>query len=429
MSNVAPFQPESFHSQSALYSPAEPRSVGTSSTLDQTGSGAGNTIDPLSHTSPAVTPSANGQALVAELESAVERFRKGESTKTEAVSTVLQILRRDTDVSDVEPQTEATFDSYLAEILSIQPPFSGRAKGKHSAHVKPCRPDVGGTHGDQGEGQQGHESDESDCSDSEDRPSKRQRLAESDMPWYNTSDRLGIESVHPSSQETSRLLRAYNKDVAKAKFYVKVAHNSPSGVPSSQWERIFKGDAVDLNQFFASLHHVVADEERKGRLGDTEISLGVVEAKKQIRTAAEWSSAWRRASKAIAFAFPHRRDELAEYGDYIEGEFAAKLPSSHNRILLYDIALRNEVGAGQHTLLTQTHRFSRLYSAIVMPDGIETHSKPGKKSSDGHPKTDACNKFNNGTCKASDTSCKYRHICKKCGKGGHAGKDCSSKSE
>ncbi|KAF8812582.1 hypothetical protein BYT27DRAFT_7252098 [Phlegmacium glaucopus] len=119
---------------------------------------------------------------------------------------------------------------------------------------------------------------------------------------------------------------------------------------SSQWERIFKGDSVDLNQIFASLHHTVPDEERKGRLGDTEVSFGFPEAKKRVRTASEWSTAWRRAAKAISFAFPHRREELLDYGDYIEEEFAAKLASSHHRIILYDVALRNEQSSCQTAL-------------------------------------------------------------------------------
>jgi hypothetical protein len=164
-------------------------------------------------------------------------------------------------------------------------------------------------------------------------------------------------------------------------------------------------------------------------LGETEISFGVAEAKKRIRTSAEWSSAWRRASKGIVFAFPHRREELLEYGDYIESEFAAKLASSHPRIILFDVALRNEVAAGQHFLLTDFNRFSRLYSAIVLPDGVEGHSDQptGKKTSgskSGSGKQEICNKFNAGTCKHSDSECKYLHSCKNCRKTGHGKKDC-----
>ena len=250
------------------------------------------------------------------------------------------------------------------------------------------------------------------------------------MPWFVADGDISRNTSNARCLETCRLLRAFNRDVAKAKFLVKIAPNSPSGIPSSQWERILKGESVDLNQFFASLHHVIPDEERTGRLGDTEISFGVAEPKKKISTAAEWSSSWRRASKAISFAFPHRREELLEYGDYIESEFAAKITSSHHKLLLYDIALRNEVAAGQQTLLTDFHKFSRLYSAIVLPygteiGGTECECQPGKKPrSQKGDKPEICNKFNAGTCKNLAADCKYRHICKSCGKSDHGKKDC-----
>ena len=113
-----------------------------------------------------------------------------------------------------------------------------------------------------------------------------------------------------------------------------------------------------------------------------EISFGIAEPKKKVSTASEWSSAWRRASKAIAFTFPHHREELLDYGDYIESEFAAKLTSSHHKLILYDIALQNKVGGGQNLVLSDHSKFDRLYSVIVLPDGVEGYSdnSGGRKS-------------------------------------------------
>ena len=114
----------------------------------------------------------------------------------------------------------------------------------------------------------------------EDKSSKRQCLVESDMPWFSSSDTANSSVSNPSCGETRRLLRAYNKDISKAKFFIKISPRSPPGIPSSQWERILRGESVDLNQIFSSLHHVIPDEERTGRLGDAEISFGISEAKK-----------------------------------------------------------------------------------------------------------------------------------------------------
>jgi len=43
----------------------------------------------------------------------------------------------------------------------------------------------------------------------------------------------------------------------------------------------------------------------------------------------EWTSAWNTTVKATKFAFLHWEHELREYGEYIEGHFSAKIPSSH----------------------------------------------------------------------------------------------------
>ena len=288
------------------------------------------------------------------------------------ISSVLRILGQNADVMLTRAQKEATFDSYLTEILSIQSTFDG-FEGATSSRVEPAsqlpRTDCADTTQSI---RRSRGASESGSDDEGDRPPKKQKLFESDMPWSSISSVSSTSRYsNPSCEETCRLLRTYNCDISKAKFFIKIAPNSPVGIPSSQWERILKGDAIDLNQIFVSLHHVVTDEERTGRLGETEITFGIAEAKKRVSTAAKWSTAWKRASKAIGFASPHRQEELSDYGDYIESEFAAKNSSSHHKLILYDVALRNEVGAGQHTLLTDFNKFSRLYSAIVLPDGVE----------------------------------------------------------
>ena len=423
-------------SRRSLQSPSEPGTAGTlgssnSSRLEPSTQGSSNS----SSSQEALSSSEAGcfQALK-KLEEVTESYRGGKTSKTEAISSILRIIGEDADVAFAQPQREAAFDSYLTEILAVP-----------STHDDSARPEPSGIRPDDQQGTSGSsvplpvsrkskDAPELESDDDEGKPSKKQRLLESDMPWFTEADESASPYSDPSCQETCRLLRAYNRDISKAKFFVKIAPKSPTGIPSSQWERILKGEAVDLNQIFASLHHVIPDEERTGRLGDTEISFGVSEPRKRISTAAEWSSAWRRASKAIGFAFPHRREELLEYGDYIESEFAAKVSSSHHKLLLYDVALRNEVAAGQHALLTDHNRFSRLYSAIVMPDGIEGHSDKGSgkkpsKSNSGGGKSDICNKFNAGTCKNSDADCKYRHACKNCHKTGHGARDCSTEGK
>ena len=250
------------------------------------------------------------------------------------ISSILQILKENSNVQITKSQKETTFNPYLTKILAIQSSLdeTSRIREPEEALLDPIQPHKSGNTKHRKDG-------ESESEEDEESSSKRPRLNESDMLWFSSSDKPTIASQNPSCRETCRLLQAYNQDVSKAKFFVKIASNSPAGFPSSQWEQILKGESVNLNQVFTSLHHVVLDEERAGHLGDSEISFGVTEAKKQVSTATEWSAAWRRASKAIIFAFPHRREELLDYGDYIEPEFTAKQSSVHHKIILYNVTL------------------------------------------------------------------------------------------
>jgi hypothetical protein len=78
--------------------------------------------------------------------------------------------------------------------------------------------------------------------------------------------------------------------------YIKLAPKAPRGIPMSEWEHIFKGEPVNLGKILSSLHRVTIDPERKASIGDTEISIGVAEAKRKVETSSEWSTAWRSAS-------------------------------------------------------------------------------------------------------------------------------------
>ena len=165
------------------------------------------------------------------------------------------------------------------------------------------------------------------------------------------------------------------------KKWISVAHTAPRGFPPSEWENIAKGKSVNLDIVLSSLHHIAPIKENVGHVGLTEISLGHTKPTRQVQTSGEWTSAWNSAIKATTFIFPHRERELRDYGDYIDREFSSKVVEAHRKIILYDATVRSEVGGGQNVLLTDRHQFQHLYSAIVMPDGIESRFGQGANSS------------------------------------------------
>ncbi|KAF5377087.1 hypothetical protein D9615_010553 [Tricholomella constricta] len=198
---------------------------------------------------------------------------------------------------------------------------------------------------------------------------KRKRsVNERRLPWYRREQRARSH-CNPVTRKTRDTLKYFSNDVGKVKRLISVSHSAPAGFPSSEWENIIKGSAVNLDVVLSSLHHVNAPKENRGRIGDSEVCFGRSEPVRKVETSGQWLSAWNAASKAIGFTLEHREEELGEYAEFIEGLFSSRVLASHPKVILFDKAVRAQVGGGQRILLTDTDKFSRLFSAILMPDG------------------------------------------------------------
>ena len=363
------------------------------------------------------------------LESFVNDYRHRRRTRAGTYSAILKELEKEPELTTEEK--EITFQLYSAEVDSTETRnrrllSTARAQASSSLDPIPESPLPGRqTLASKQARAFKHRSGQSDMdssSESEDEePKKKKRLTESDMPWFKQPGDE-IPGINPSCIETVELLRLFHKDIKSSKFFVSIAPGSPENIPPSQWEHILKGEPIDLDQIISAIHRIRVTEEWKARIGETDILLGPTEATRKVATASDWSTAWRRASRAVVFAFPHRNKELEDYAEYIENEFAAKNPSGHQRIILYDVAVRNLVRGGQQILLTDTHCFVSLYSAIVMPDGVQYSCATRKPQ--GRGKGESCNRFNNKGC--NSPTCRYRHVCQTCGDPGHGKSNCRS---
>jgi hypothetical protein len=261
------------------------------------------------------------------------------------------------------------------------------------------------------------------------------RIKEEDMPWFNATLNSNRRS---NCVETCRILYQFSEDLSGVKSLLRIANGLPEGIPSSQWDRILRGESVDLNQVLSSMHFVQLDEERKGRVGAAEVVFAVAESKRQVKTGAEWSSAFRRMAKAVIFLFPHRWEELQEYAEHIESLFSAKHANAHSKVILYDQSVRNRVGGGQNVLLTDYQRFSNLSEAILHADGVEYKGGGGKgppKGGNGSErgessKKDICRRFNGQSgCRFTEEECYYKHVCKGCGKVRHGKATCTAEKQ
>ncbi|RXW18701.1 hypothetical protein EST38_g7151 [Candolleomyces aberdarensis] len=261
-------------------------------------------------------------------------------------------------------------------------------------------------------------------SDDDRRP--RKRLRESDMPWFG-KEAESRRNIDRSCVKSCELLQEYAKDVRQVKRWVSFSATAPPGFPSSEWDNLLKGKAVNLDVVYSSVFHVVAVKENRGRIGDHEISLGHTEPTRKVHTNGDWTIAWNLMVKAACFLFPHRREELDAYGEYIQGEFSARQTEAHWRVIRFDQSVRNEVGGGTKMLLTDFHRFDRHRAAILHTDGLFANPDP-RQSNRRVKSNDLCQRFNseNG-CPNNVSSCRYRHVCRKCGRGGHGAAACEVK--
>jgi hypothetical protein len=247
------------------------------------------------------------------------------SPQLDVISAITEFLNRDEGLTLKEKAR--SFELFLAEVEAVQVAEREKGKGRQNperrdGNRKPPRFTFAD---EQNHLEQDVSGDESSLSSDfgEDEPRKRRKLRQSDMPWFGRPGDRDIVS-NPSCVKSANLIRKPNRDIKSARLYIRLAPGAPRGVPMSEWDHIFKGEAVDLDKMLSSLHCVTIDLERKASIGEAEISIGGAEAKRKVESSSEWSTAWRSAARAIAFVFEHRQHELAEYGDYIERLFAAK---------------------------------------------------------------------------------------------------------
>ena len=360
-----------------------------------------------------------------ELESFIARFRDRRITKTTALAGIVSIV---VNLGISETEKDQTIKLYTEELDSFrhgdEPTLPPREDGRRPIVDQPRQHDRASIADNSVDGSHAGDSDDPDS------PRKKRKLTAVDFPWYEPDSR-SLLALPASCIETCKRLGTYLQDIPGCRNQIKVAPGAPRNVPISQWERIFRGETLDLDHFLSSLYRTTVDEEGETRIGNARISFGVADAKRRVNSASEWASAWRLASKATSFVFPHRMEELSAYSDYIDEVFSSKLTSSHARAIMFDIAVRNMVQGGQSCLLTDHHTFSRLYAAILMPDGAESAPRKGANCRSNLPsrasgsKTDVCNRFNTSLgCPSSDSECKYRHICKNCRKPGHGKESC-----
>jgi len=200
---------------------------------------------------------------------------------------------------------------------------------------------------------------------------KRKWVYQLQLLWYLAKVEAQSREVDKNRKLTRETLSTIQRDLRFAEQEIRRATSTPQTIPESKWKHIFKGEAINLDVIFSSLHHLAPPKENVGCIGTTEISLGKSDPARKVQTSGDWTVAWHAASKATTYVFPHRTEELHQWGDFLASKFSAKHANSHHKLIAFNRAVRGMVGGGQSIVLTDQDRFTYLYSMYLLPDGIQ----------------------------------------------------------
>ncbi|KAJ7718017.1 hypothetical protein DFH07DRAFT_785037 [Mycena maculata] len=189
--------------------------------------------------------------------------------------------------------------------------------------------------------------------------SKRQRVNDSLLPWV--IEGFIIEpTLSPELAKTRRMLLEFAKD---PKYVLGTIRNSTNHVafPDSEWLAIIKGDAVDLNKVITNQFSVSHERHRTEAIGDgVQILFG---------SSTPTKNSWSKAADATTFVFPHRRLELEAYRRYITDLFVSSAEHVHERVILLDRKLCNEVAGRRDLLLSDCGQFSHWERSFLNDNG------------------------------------------------------------
>ncbi|KAH9857232.1 hypothetical protein C2E23DRAFT_900451 [Lenzites betulinus] len=284
------------------------------------------------------------QLIVEACTHAVDKYRSGDISKAQAVLDVA------TQLVGAEPQQlgdaydSTPIQSYLAMLDEIDRSHrveSGSRAGGHGEHEE--RTEGAGREGSSRNGtprlSQPSAQDRSRASseDADEPRSKRAKVDPSSYAWAAT-DFILEATLDPSIARTLELIRIYGDDLTQARRDLSASASVPE-FPEAEWTNILTGRAVDLDHVFAGRYTSGPDEKITERIGELEFSYRAPVPSKKVGCFGDWVYAWKRASVATAYAFPHRREELDAYGEQVIGLFGALAPAIHSRVMDFDRAI------------------------------------------------------------------------------------------
>ncbi|KAF9468463.1 hypothetical protein BDZ94DRAFT_1139844, partial [Collybia nuda] len=159
----------------------------------------------------------------------------------------------------------------------------------------------------------------------------------------------------------------FSRDFSAVKHFITSSITIPK-FPDSEWDNIICGQPINLDSVFASINAISPVYEHSEHLGAYKIKFGGGTSRlstKKIQTHSEWLMAWTLTTRAICHAFPHRSQELQDYGSYITRHFGAIIASEAMQIISFDESIWTFVGSCNDLLLTDFHSFEHIKTTFL----------------------------------------------------------------
>ncbi|KAG1723383.1 hypothetical protein EDD22DRAFT_790129 [Suillus occidentalis] len=236
------------------------------------------------------------------------------------------------------------------------------------------------------------------------------------------------KKLSPSLRKTNSILANWAHDPKRVKRKWLESAFLPE-FPESELYNIIRGRVVNFDVVFSGWYSDEPEEDFEEKLGKLKIKIkGEAEPSKSVRSSQDWNVAYSLFARAMRFAFPHRLDELDDYGNFIHQKFAQNVSKYHSRVIAFDKAVRKRVSRRRDLRLSDFDQFSDLYEGHFSLSGRCVNEEGSSGSSKRRRGVDHCKRWNFKTCSRSDSSCNYRHVCAKCGSSEHPEKSCPSRS-
>ena len=252
--------------------------------------------------------------------------------------------------------------------------------------------------------------------------------------WARDED-SEINVLTPSQEFTCKLIQNQTIDIKVTKHNLFSVRGLPE-FPDSEWVKVLQGKAVDLDIIISAIHLTVTDNWATETFRDFEFQFGHLKPTKTVRNHRDWLIAYSVFQGAMQFIYPHRESELIWYSEYVTADFASANAGGQNQVLNLNKAIWCWSGSVNNVPLDQFEKFRFLEVCHLFSKAAGDQSAQGSQQGltagqhGGAPtwqSKDLCWLFNQGKCGEQASECWYRHVCIRCGKEGHAKKECASK--